>query len=65
MTTAPRGRADTCEEAHMNAKYFSGNRQRMIYPKFRAQGFCAISGTVEAGGRNNVVDQRFKHNCTH
>lgn len=65
MNAALLGHADTCEETHRNAKYFSGNQLRVIYPKFRAQGLRVTSGIVEAGGRNNVVDQRFKRNCTH
>ena len=44
-----RSHAETCEEARKNAEYFSTNRARMNYPKFRAMGLCAASGVVEGG----------------
>ena len=51
--------AGSCEEARKNAEYFSNNRQRMNYPKFRAMGLCVASGVVE-GGCKNIVGTRLK-----
>ena len=51
--------AGSCEEARKNAEYFSINRQRMNYPKFRAMGLCVASGVVE-GGCKNIVGARLK-----
>jgi hypothetical protein len=41
--------ADTCEDARKCFQYIHGNRDRMRYPQFRAQGLCTSSGVVEAG----------------
>ncbi len=54
-----RSHAETCEEARKNAEYFSTNRARMNYPKFRAMGLCVASGVVE-GGCKNIVGARLK-----
>ena len=36
-------------EARQCIQYIAGNRHRMRYPQFRAQGLCVSSGVVEAG----------------
>ena len=59
VIAALRGHAGTCEEARKNAEYFSNNRERMNYPKFRAMGLCVASGVVE-GGCKNIVGARLK-----
>ena len=59
VIAALRGHAETCEEARKNAEYFSNNRERMTYPKFRAMGLCVASGVVE-GGCKNIVGARLK-----
>ena len=53
------GHAGTCEEARKNAGYFSSNRQRLNYPKFRAMGLCVATGVVEEGCKN-IVGARLK-----
>ena len=60
MIAALRSHAATCEEARKNAEYFSNNRERMNYPKFRAMGLCVATGVVE-GGCKNIVGARLKH----
>ena len=60
MIAALRSHAATCEEARKNAEYFSNNRDRMNYPKFRAMGLCVATGVVE-GGCKNIVGARLKH----
>ena len=59
VIAALRSHAETCEEARKNAEYFSNNRERMNYPKFRAMGLCVASGVVE-GGCKNIVGARLK-----
>lgn len=59
VVAALRRHADTCEEARKNAEYFSTNRQRMNYPKFRAMGLCVTTGVVE-GGCKHIVGARLK-----
>ncbi len=49
VIAALRSHAETCEETRKNAEYFSNNRERMNYPKFRAMGLCVASGVVEEG----------------
>ena len=49
VIAALRSHAATCEEARKNAEYFSNNRERMNYPKFRAMGLCVATGVVEGG----------------
>ena len=44
-----RTHANTTPEALQCVHYFVGNRHRMRYPQFRAQGLCISSGVVEAG----------------
>ena len=46
-------------EARKNAEYFSSNRARMNYPKFRAMGLRVATGGVE-GGCKNIVGTRLK-----
>ncbi len=59
VIAALRSHAETCEEARKNAEYFSNNRERMNYPKFRAMGLCVASGVLE-GGCKNIVGARLK-----
>ena len=59
VIATPRSHAEICEEARKNAEYFSSNRERMNYPKFRAMGLCVASGVVE-GGCKNIVGARLK-----
>lgn len=47
------------DEARQAPGYFEGNRQRMRYDQFRAQGYPIGSGTVESG-INTVVHHRMK-----
>jgi len=49
VITALQSHAGTCEEARKDAEYFSTNRERMNYPKFRAMGLCVATGVVEGG----------------
>ncbi len=49
LLAALRVRADANEEARKCLDYVTGNRHRMRYPEFRAQGLCVSSGVVEAG----------------
>ena len=59
VIAALRGHAGTCEEARKNAEYFSNNRARMNYPRFRAMGLCVATGVVE-GGCKHIVGARLK-----
>jgi len=47
------------DEVHQAPGYFEGNRQRMRYDEFRAEGYPIGSGTVESG-INTVVHHRMK-----
>jgi len=47
------------DEVRQAAGYFAGNRKRMRYDQFRAQGYPIGSGTVESG-INTVVHHRMK-----
>jgi hypothetical protein len=47
------------DEVRQAPGYFEGNRQRMRYDQFRAQGYPIGSGTVESG-INTVVHHRMK-----
>jgi hypothetical protein len=47
------------DEVRQAAGYFAGNRKRMRYDEFRAQGYPIGSGTVESG-INTVVHHRMK-----
>ena len=49
LVAALRAHADTTPEALPCIHYIVGNRHRMRYPQFRAQGLCISSGVVEAG----------------
>ena len=59
VIAALRSHGETCEEARKNAEYFSNNRERMNYPRFRAMGLCVATGVVE-GGCKNIVGARLK-----
>ena len=59
VIAALRSHAATCKEARKNAEYFSHNRERMNYPKFRAMGLCVATGVVE-GGCKNIVGARLE-----
>ena len=56
---ALKSHAERHEEARRNVEYFSSNRTRMDYPRFRAMGLCVASGVVE-GGCRNIVGVRLK-----
>ena len=56
---ALRRHADTCEAARRDVEYFSTNRERMNYPKFRAMGLCVATGVVE-GGCKHIIGTRLK-----
>lgn len=49
LLRALRRHADNSEEARRCFQYIYGNRDRMRYPEFHAQGLCTSSGVVEAG----------------
>ncbi len=49
LLRALRRHADHSEEARRCFQYIYGNRDRMRYPQFHAQGLCTSSGVVEAG----------------
>ena len=59
VIAALRRHAGTCEEARKDAEYFSNNRERMNYPKFRAMGLCVATGVVE-GGCKHIIGARLK-----
>ncbi len=59
VIAAIKSHAGACEEARRNVEYFSSNRARMAYPKFRAMGLVGASGVVE-GGCKNIVAGRLK-----
>ena len=56
---ALRSHAESCEEARKDVEYFSNNRERMNYPKFRAMGLCVATGVVE-GGCKHIIGTRLK-----
>ena len=59
VLAALRSFSATCEEARRNVEYFSTNRERMNYRKFRAMGLCVATGVVE-GGCKHIVGTRLK-----
>ena len=59
LLAALRSFSTTCDEARRNVEYFSTNRERMNYPKFRAMGLCVATGVVE-GGCKHIVGTRLK-----
>ena len=59
VLAALRSFSATCEEARRNVEYFSTNRERMNYPKFRTMGLCVATGVVE-GGCKHIVATRLK-----
>lgn len=56
--------ADSCEAARAERGYFSRNRERMQYPKFRAMGLCVSTGLLE-GACKNIVGTRLKRGGMH
>ena len=54
-----RPHAAESEACRLGLGYFEGNRARMRYDEFRAQGLCVGSGVVEAGCKT-VVGERCK-----
>ena len=59
VIAALKSHAERHEEARKNVEYFSNNRTRMDYPRFRAMGLVIASGVVE-GGCKNIVASRLK-----
>ena len=59
VVAALRSHAGTCEEARKDVEYFSRNRERMNYPRFRAMGLCVATGVVE-GGCKHIIGTRLK-----
>ena len=59
MIAALKSHAERHQEARKNVEYFSNNRSRMDYPKFRTMGLVVASGVVE-GGCKNIVGARLK-----
>ena len=59
VVAALRSHAGTCEEARKDVEYFSRNRERMNYPRFRAMGLCVATGVVE-GGCKHIIATRLK-----
>lgn len=49
-----RRHAKRCQLAEQAIGYFSRNRERMRYRRFRRQGLCVSSGIVEAGCKDTV-----------
>ena len=49
-----RSHANACDEARKGLDYFTANRERMAYPKFRALGLCVTTGVVE-GACKSVI----------
>jgi hypothetical protein len=64
LLRAIRRHADRCEEARKCFQYIHGNRERMRYPQFHAQGLCTSSGVVEAGCKL-VIGTRLKRAGMH
>ncbi len=61
---ALRPHAGAVDEARKELDYFTANRQRMAYPKFRAQGLCVTTGVVE-GACKSVIGNRLKRGGMH
>ena len=61
---ALRAQAGTFDEARKGLDYFTANRQRMVYPKFRALGLCVTTGVVE-GACKSVIGNRLKRGGMH
>ena len=59
VIAALKSHAERHQEARKNVEYFSNNRSRMDYPKFRTMGLVVASGVVE-GGCKNIVGARLK-----
>ncbi len=64
LLDAIRSHAETCAAARKDLGYFTGNRARMRYPEFRAQGLCVATGVVE-GGCKNIVGGRLERGGMH
>ena len=59
-----RSHANACDEARKGLDYFTANRERMAYPKFRALGLCVTTGVVE-GACKSVIGNRLKRGGMH
>jgi hypothetical protein len=64
VLSALHAHAATNDEARKCFDYISRNRDRMCYPKFRAQGLCTSTGVVEAGC-NVAIGTRLKRAGMH
>ena len=64
VIAALRRHADRCDAARAEVDYFTRNRERMNYPRFRAQGLRVATGIVE-GACKSVVGNRLKRGGTH
>ena len=64
VIAALRRHADRCDAARAELDYFTRNRERMNYPRFRAQGPCVATGVVE-GACKSVVGNRLKRGGMH
>ena len=56
--------ANRCDVARKTLDYFTNNRKRMDYPKFRSQGLCITTGVVE-GACKSVIGNRRKRGGMH
>ena len=56
--------APRCDTARKALDYFTVNRQRMDYPRFRALGLCVATGVVE-GACKSVIGNRLKRGGMH
>ena len=61
---ALRPHTGACDEARKGLDYFTANRERMAYPKFRALGLCVTTGVVE-GACKSVIGNRLKRGGMH
>ena len=61
---ALRPHAAAFDEARKGLDYFTTNRQRMAYPKFRVLGLCVTTGVVE-GACKSVIGNRLKRGGMH
>ena len=61
---ALRPHAGACDESRKGLDYFTINRQRMAYPKFRALGLCVTTRVVE-GACKSVIGNRLKRRGMH
>jgi hypothetical protein len=54
ILAALRVHAESCTEARKCLGYVEENRNRMLYPEYRAAGLCTSSGVVEAGCKRAI-----------